>query len=72
MRWNNMNRCTRCHHTFRHYPEGVDQAQQSQRLLKLAALCWILGLSYRGIGADFEKFWVGIGHCAWRGQRPIR
>jgi len=23
-------RCCRCRHTFRHYPAGVDQAQQSQ------------------------------------------
>ena len=30
-------RCCRCRHTFRHYPAGVDQAQQSQRLRKLAA-----------------------------------
>jgi hypothetical protein len=32
-------RCTFCRHTFRHYPEGIDQAQQSQRLRKLASLC---------------------------------
>ena len=31
-------RCCRCRHTFRHYPVGVDQAQQTQRLRKLAAL----------------------------------
>ena len=37
--------CTHCRKTFRHYPEGVDQGQQSQRLRKLAALCWILGPS---------------------------
>ena len=36
-------RC-RCRHTFRHYPAGVDQAQQSRRLRKLAAVCWALGL----------------------------
>jgi hypothetical protein len=27
-----------CRHTFRHYPERVDQAQQTQRLWRLAAL----------------------------------
>jgi transposase-like protein len=59
--------CTSCRHTFRHYPEGVDQAQQSQRLRKLAALCWLLGLSYRGIEAVFAIFGVGIGRMsAWR------
>ncbi len=25
-------RCCRCHHTFRHYPPGVDCADQTQRL----------------------------------------
>jgi hypothetical protein len=59
-------RCTSCRHTFRHYPEGVDQAQQSQRLRKLAALCWVLGLSYRGIAAVFGVFGVGIARMsAW-------
>lgn len=60
-------RCTRCRHTFRHYPEGVDQAQQSQRLRKLAAICWTLGLSYRSIAAVFAVFGVGIARMsAWR------
>jgi transposase-like protein len=60
-------RCCRCRHTFRHYPAGVDQARQSQRLRKLAALCWVLGLSYRGIAAVFAVFGVGIGRMsAWR------
>jgi transposase-like protein len=60
-------RCVRCRHTFRHYPEGVDQAQQSQRLRKLAALCWVLGLSYRGIAAVLAVFGVSIGRMSgWR------
>lgn len=60
-------RCCRCRHTFRHYPAGVDQGQQSQRLRKLAALCWALGLSYRGIAVVFAVFGVGIAHItAWR------
>ena len=59
--------CTSCRHTFRHYPEGIDQAQQSQRLRKLAALCWVLGLSYRGLAAVFSVFGVGIARMsAWR------
>jgi hypothetical protein len=49
-----------CQHTFRHYPEGAGQAQQSQRLRKLAAICWTLGLSYRGIGAILAVFGIGI------------
>jgi len=60
-------RCTSCKHTFRYYPNGVDRAQQSQRLRKLAASCWVLGLSYRGIAAVFSLFGVGIARMsAWR------
>ena len=60
-------RCTSCRHTFRHYPEGIDQAQQSQRLRKLAALVWMLGLSYRGIAAVFEVFGIDISRMTvWR------
>lgn len=65
-------RCCACRHTFRHYPLGVDQAQQSQRLRKLAALCWTLGLSYRGIAAVFEAFGVGISRMsAWRDAQEL-
>lgn len=60
-------RCTSCRRTFRHYPQGVDRAQQSQRLRKLAALCWMLGLSYRGVAGVFAVFGVGIAAMtAWR------
>ena len=40
-------RCADCGRTFRHYPEGVDQHDQSLRLRGLAALSWALGLSLR-------------------------
>jgi transposase-like protein len=60
-------RCASCRHTFRHYPEGVDQAQQSQGLRKLAALCWVMGLSYRSISGLLGVFGVGIARMsAWR------
>jgi transposase-like protein len=63
-------RCCRCRHTFRHYPTGVDQAQQSQRLRKLAALMWVMGLSYRGIAALLPVFRVGISRMsAWRDEQ---
>ena len=42
-------RCCGCRRTFRHYPEGVDQADQTERLRILAAIGWSLGLSYRGL-----------------------
>lgn len=59
--------CCGCGHTFRHYPEGVGQAQQSLRMQKLAAICWALGLSTRSIGSVFAAFGVSIGRMtAWR------
>ena len=65
-------RCCSCKRTFRHYPEGVDRAQQSKRLRKLAALCWILGLSYRGIAAVFAVFGVEIARMtAWRDAQEL-
>jgi transposase-like protein len=63
-------RCCRCQHTFRHYPSGVDPAQQSQRLRKLAALMWVMGLSYRGIAALLPVFGLEIGRMsAWRDEQ---
>lgn len=60
-------RCCRCRHTFRHYPGGVDQAQQTQRLRALAGVCWVLGLSYRGIAALLAVFQIKLSRMsAWR------
>jgi hypothetical protein len=60
-------RCCACRHTSRHYPEGVDRAQQSQRLRKLAALTWVLGLSYQGLVAVFGVFEENLSRMtAWR------
>lgn len=49
-------RCAECARTFRHYPEGVDRADMSQRLRCLAALAWSMGLSLRGVGIIFSAF----------------
>jgi transposase len=54
-------RCCRCGHTFRQYPAGVTQAQQSQRLCKLAALMWVLGLSTVGWKDCWRCFGSGLG-----------
>lgn len=60
-------RCCACRHTFRHYPAGIDTAQQTQRLRTLAALCWKLGLSYRGMESVFAAFGVDLRRMsAWR------
>jgi transposase-like protein len=60
-------RCCRCQRTFRHYPEGVDRADQTERLRKLAAICWVLGLSLRGVATVLSAFRVTICHMSvWR------
>jgi C4-type Zn-finger protein len=41
--------CCRCRRTFRHYSPGVGRASQTQRMRILAAMCWLLGLSYWGL-----------------------
>jgi transposase-like protein len=60
-------RCNHCRHTFRHYPEGVDRADQTQRMRKLATICWVLGLSLRGVGVVLSAFGVSLSHMTvWR------
>lgn len=60
-------RCCHCHRTFRHYPQGVDRADQTQRLRKLAALLWVLGLSLRGVATALAAFGVQLSHMSvWR------
>lgn len=60
-------RCCSCQHTFRHYPEGVDQADQTQRLRKLAAIYWVLGMSLRSVAIALAPFGVQLSHMSvWR------
>jgi len=60
-------RCCHCKHTFRHYPEGVTQAQQSERLIKLCVIMWSLGLSYRSVVMILAVFGVKLSHMSgWR------
>jgi len=60
-------RCCHCKHTFRHYPEGVTQAQQSERLMKLCVIMWSLGLSYRSVVIILAVFGVNLSHMSgWR------
>jgi transposase-like protein len=42
----------RCGRTYRHYPVGVSQAEQSQALQGMSVLLYVLGLSY-GAVSDF-------------------
>lgn len=60
-------RCCHCRRTFRHYPLGIDQADQTQRLRKLAALFWVMGMSLRGVSLALSAFNVQVSHMTvWR------
>jgi len=60
-------RCCQCQRTFRHYPLGVDRADQTQRMRKLAAICWMMGLSLRGVKIILEAFSIQLSHMTvWR------
>ena len=60
-------RCCHCRRTFRHYPVGVDQADQTQRLRKLVAVYWVLGMSLRGVVTALSAFGVSLSHMTvWR------
>ena len=59
--------CTSCQRTFRHYPEGIDRAIQSERLKKLAVICWSFGLSYRSLSLILSAFGVSLSRMSgWR------
>ena len=60
-------RCCGCHRTFRHYPEGVDRADQTERMRKLAALYWVLGMSLRSVPMALSVFGIKLSHMTvWR------
>lgn len=53
--------CTKCGCTFRVYPEGVNNRQISMRVLGLAVMLYILGLSYGAVELMLISLGVGIG-----------
>lgn len=62
-------RCCHCGRTFRHYPEGVSRTDQTERMKKLAEICWVLGLSCRkaekilgafGVLLSFMSIWRDV------------
>ena len=60
-------RCCRCKHTFRHYPAGISAASQTLRMQALAAIGWLMGLSYRGGSVYLSGFGVILGRMSiWR------
>jgi transposase-like protein len=55
-------KCLTCQRTFRVYPQGVSQAQQSDRLKALSILFYILGISYRGVQDVLEALGFMLHH----------
>jgi hypothetical protein len=53
--------CTKCGYTFRVYPEGVNNQQISMRVLGMAVMLYILGLSYGAVELVLGSLGVGIG-----------
>ena len=54
MRW----KCLQCGRTFRVYPEGVSEAERSDRLKAAGVMLYLLGISYRGV----EDFLTALGY----------
>jgi transposase-like protein len=52
-------RCLRCDRTFRVYPQGVSNAQQSDLLKAITVLLYVLGLSYGAV----EDFLFALGEA---------
>ncbi len=60
-------RCCHCRRTLRHYPAGVDTADQTQRLRKLVAIYWLMGMSLRSVVIALAPFGIPISHMTvWR------
>lgn len=64
--------CVECGRTFRHYPSGVSSADQTARLVHLAALMWALGLSLRQVVLILAAFGVKLSRMSvWRDGQQI-
>ena len=58
--------CCSCRRTFRHYPQGVDRADQTQMMRKLVALGWVLGMSLRGVVTGWcARVQLRTGYKGW-------
>jgi hypothetical protein len=54
-------KCLRCGWAFRVYPQGVTNAQTSQRVKGLGAMLYLLGLSYGAVSLALEALDAYIG-----------
>ena len=53
--------CARCGCSFRVYPQGVGRQQISHRVIGLAVMLYILGLSYGAVAIVLAALGIGIG-----------
>lgn len=53
--------CTNCGCTFRVYPQGVGRQQISHRVIGLAVMLYVLGLSYGAVAIVLSALGIGIG-----------
>jgi len=53
--------CVSCGCTFRVYPQGVGRQHISHRVIGLAVMLYVLGLSYGAVSLVLEVLGVGIG-----------
>ena len=54
-------KCLKCGRTYRVYPRGVSQGQQSDRLKAMSVLLYVLGLSYGAVQDFLESLGASIG-----------
>jgi len=53
--------CRECGHTFRVYPQGVNKKQVSKRVIGMAIMLYVLGLSYGAVEIVLASLGIGIG-----------
>jgi transposase-like protein len=58
MRW----KCLQCGRTHRVYPEGVSDAERSDRLKAAGVMLYLLGISYRGVEDFLTAFGSPVDH----------
>lgn len=60
-------KCLVCERTHRVYPQGVSNAQQTDRLKALSVMLYVLGISYRGVEDVLTALGCHISHSnVWR------
>lgn len=64
-------RCLRCGRTFRVYPKGVSQAQQSDALKTFSVLLYVLGLSYGGVSDVLDALQTLLGKALFLSKTTV-